>query len=464
MTVMKSFLATIFICFTLCSAFSQVIDGGGGHALMVCKGGEVFAVGENSVGQVGDSIVDTAWVFSKVPGVINIKQISVGALHSMALQDNGAVWVWGDNSAAQLVDGTASNRFYPIQVDSLGGKVKQVCAGWFHSLFLLEDSTVWGGGQNGSGELGISPPPVVYHRPEPIPSLTNVIKITSGDTYSMVLKADGTVWAFGKNHRGNLGDGTTNHSAVPVQVTGLNNVIDIEAGTQVSYALTADGKLWSWGSNRVGQLGTGVPVGNFEWSTVPVQVPLDSVVMIRSQTESTIALKADGTVWAWGENSVSQLGDGTATNRNSPVRVKYLQNIVEIGMASFVGFAIDKDGEVFTWGGSSYLLANDTVQQRLVPGPITPVQCNPVISLVETKPAAKDYLNIYPNPTTGILSIKTPEGKEIESLQVLGLTGVTLFEFQEPGSSVDLSHLSKGVYVLSFTVEGQQYSQKIVKE
>ena len=463
MTVLKSLVFSALLFFSTFQVIAQRIEGGGGHALLLCKTGEVYAVGENSYGQVGDPTIDTAWIFSKVPTIDSIAQVSAGAWHSMTLKIDGSVWVWGGNDHGQLVDGTATNRLQPVQVDSIG-KVRQISAGWFHSLFLLEDSTVWGGGSNSSGQLGVPPPNYSFFRPNQIPGLSNVLKVDGGYDFTLVLKDNGTVCSFGRNGRGQLGIGNLKDTSAPVKVSGLANIVDIEAGWNNSYAISSTGELWAFGSNRVGQLGTGSPVGNWQYSSIPVQVSLDSVVMVKSEVYSTIALKNDGTVWAWGDNTYGQLGDGTKTDRNIPVKVQGLQNIVEIGMASSVGMAVDNQGQIFTWGGVPFTLANDTVQERLFPGPITPVPCNPVISVAEPKPSAKEHLNLYPNPTSGILSLKLNDHQEVESLQVLTLTGEVLLQHKKSLPMVDLTHLPTGIYLVSFTIGGQPYTRKVVKE
>lgn len=135
-----------------------------------------------------------------------------------------------------------------------------------------------------------------------------VVKVACGFVYTVVLKSDGTVWAWGDNSFGQLGDGTTTDRHTPVQASGLSDVAAIAAGTYHTVALKKDGTVWAWGYNKYGQLGDGTEADR----SVPVQIPyLRDVTVIAAGLLHTVVLKDDGTVWAWGENEFGQLGDGT---------------------------------------------------------------------------------------------------------------------------------------------------------
>jgi Regulator of chromosome condensation (RCC1) repeat/Carboxypeptidase regulatory-like domain len=139
----------------------------------------------------------------------------------------------------------------------------------------------------------------------------------AASNFTVFLKGDGTVWAWGSNSNGQLGNGTTTDSSTPVQVSGLSGVTAVAAGSAHAIALKGDGTVWAWGSNSNGQLGNGTTTD----SSTPVQVSgLSGVTAVAAGSAYTIALKGDGTVWAWGSNSNGQLGNGT-TDSLSPVPV-----------------------------------------------------------------------------------------------------------------------------------------------
>ena len=168
----------------------------------------------------------------------------------------------------------------------------------------------------------------------------------------MALKSDGTVRTWGMNLYGQLGIGITgSYRTTPVQTSGITNVTAITGGYNHSVALKGDGTVWTWGANSSGQLGDGTTTSR----NTPVQVAgLSNVTAIASGGYYTLALKSDGTVWAWGNNSFGQLGDGTTTLRRTPVQVAGLSNVAAIGAGFQHTIAIKDDGTVWTWGRNDY--------------------------------------------------------------------------------------------------------------
>jgi alpha-tubulin suppressor-like RCC1 family protein len=182
-----------------------------------------------------------------------------------------------------------------------------------------------------------------------VQNLSGVITIATGAQNPLVIKSDGTVWAWGFNNHGQLGDGTTTDRYFPVQVIDLSDVISVASNpnSDNSYALKADGTVWAWGNNTYGQLGDDT---NTE-RTTPVQVQtLSAVTAIAAGGGTGYALKSDGTVWAWGNNDTLQIGDGTTTNRLTPVQVPNLSGIIAITAENRSGFALRADGAVWGWG------------------------------------------------------------------------------------------------------------------
>jgi alpha-tubulin suppressor-like RCC1 family protein len=155
---------------------------------------------------------------------------------------------------------------------------------------------------------------------------SRVVAVAEGDRSTFALKNDGTVWAWGANSNGQLGDGTTVDRHSPSQIPGFTGVVAISAGFQYTMALKNDGTVWTWGANWYGQLGDGTTTDRY----APVQVldeggaPLVDVVSISAGDGVSIVIKNDGTVWAWGANSSGQVGNGTTTNRLVPVQVNSL--------------------------------------------------------------------------------------------------------------------------------------------
>jgi alpha-tubulin suppressor-like RCC1 family protein len=179
---------------------------------------------------------------------------------------------------------------------------------------------------------------------------TGAAAISVGNGYAVALKNDGTVWAWGYNWNGQLGDGTTTAHKTPVQVAGISGVTAISAGGSDTIVLKSDGTVWGWGGNYSGELGIGGTWNLSQYS--PVQaVGISCVVAIAEGDRTTIALKRDGTAWTWGANWNGQLGDGSTTDRNAPGPVSGLSGVVAISAGnSRFNMALVNDGTVWAWG------------------------------------------------------------------------------------------------------------------
>jgi len=243
-----------------------------------------------------------------------------------------------------------------------------VAGGSFYTAALRNDGTVWAWGDNQFGQLGDgtgwgSATPVQ------VQDLRNVVAISAGGEHIAALRNDGTVWTWGRNYAGRLGDGTTTNRYAPVQVQGLTNVIAVSAGAFHTVALRSDGTVWAWGRNAHGQLGDGTGGEGETYSTVPVQVQnLTNVTAISAGGWHTAALRNDGTAWTWGLNQSGELGDGTTTRRNTPVQVQNLTNVIAISADGSHTVALRSDGTVWTWGSNQHgQLGDDTVTERHTP-------------------------------------------------------------------------------------------------
>jgi len=281
---------------------------------------EVWCWGHNGYGQLGDGTTTNRLTPVQVKNLSGVVQVATGYSHTCALKQDSTVWCWGDNYHGQLGDGTVTNRLTPVQVKNLSGVV-QVTAGYYHTCALKQDGTVWCWGDNYHGQLGDG---TIYDRPTPVQvkNLTGVVQIAGGGIHTCALEQDGTVWCWGDNRSGQLGDGTTSSKLTPIQVQNLTGVVQVAGGGRFhTCALRQDGTAWCWGNNNFGQLGDGTTTNRY----TPVQVQnLTGVVQVAGGYDHTCALRQDGTVWCWGHNVYGKLGDGTTTNRYTPVQVSGL--------------------------------------------------------------------------------------------------------------------------------------------
>jgi alpha-tubulin suppressor-like RCC1 family protein len=263
---------------------------------------------------------------------------------------------WGDNSAGELCNGTLTGRESPAGVPSLSG-VRALAAGGRHVLALLSNGTVRACGDDTFGQLGNGAASAngTSELFAAVPRLPKVIGVAAGAEHSLALLANGTVMAWGDGREGQLGDGGTASSTVPVAVKGLTRVKAIAAGNLFSLALLTNGTVLAWGDNRSGALGNGTEIN----SDVPVPVKgLTGVTAIAGGGFYALALLANGTVRSWGDNESDQLGDGQDVSvqpvSTVPVRVVNLSHVRAVSAGFSHADALLANGTVMDWGDNGF--------------------------------------------------------------------------------------------------------------
>jgi alpha-tubulin suppressor-like RCC1 family protein len=369
------------------------IASGGDHSLALMKDGTVRAWGRNAKGQLSDGTTFERDAPVLAGGLTEVVKLAGGVQHSLALKADGTVWAWGRNAEGQLGDGGWTDNFTPVRAYNLTGMADIAC-GDFHSLALGFDGTVWAWGSDSWGQLGSDPAiETVRSAPEAVSGLSQMIAIAEGHAHSLALKADGTVWAWGQNDVGQLGIGTADSSVhyVPAQVSGLTNVIAIACGYNHSLALKVDGTVWAWGDNHSGALGT----GNTGQPNVPVKVRyLTGVVSLAAGQYFSLALKADGTIWAWGSNDYGQLGDASTVQHLIAKPVPALSSVAEIGAGYYHSLALKSDGTVWAWGANSFgQIGNGAFDNLLY---VIPIQVNSQYGVSSIASGAMHLMTLKP--------------------------------------------------------------------
>ena len=319
------------------------IAGGEHHNVALDTNGEVWTWGWNYFKQLGNGIdcpgdFLTA-IYStdcqsttpiKMPGFTNVKAIASRGYHSLALKQDGTVWAWGRGDWGLLGDGFNQARSSPVQVVGLTGHgtVSALSSGGEVNVALMSDRTLLAWGRNDHGQVGngmVDTSDTGQWTPVSVVSttgLTTVAQVATGWAHSVALDPNGNVWTWGANDEGELGNGTTISSSVPIKVNGVSNVIGISAGDGSTVVLEANGTVWAWGTLRTGDL---AHFSNYYYGPTPVQVAgIDQVTLIRARDWHVLALKSDGTVWCWGWNEKGQCGDGTTGgDKTVPVQVLF---------------------------------------------------------------------------------------------------------------------------------------------
>jgi alpha-tubulin suppressor-like RCC1 family protein len=255
-------------------------------------------------------------VSSDLPPVV---EVAAGATHTCARTPGGQIWCWGANGYGELGDGTTTARPTPRPA-AFEGTAVEVDTSFSRTCARRDDGSVWCWGWGAWGQLG-NTAEVNLSKPERVRGLAMAVEVTNGNNHSCARRADRTVWCWGRNESGQIGTGSTSRGVdSAAQVQGLSDAVAVTAGGSHSCARRADGTVWCWGGNVSGELGV-APAGPGQHRAVAVQVPgLTDVVAIAAGGVHTCALRADGTIWCWGDNANGELGDGTRTSRPAPAR------------------------------------------------------------------------------------------------------------------------------------------------
>jgi alpha-tubulin suppressor-like RCC1 family protein len=315
-------------------------------------------------------------------------QTIMSASHaSYIIDSNGGLWAWGSNERGQIGDGTQTilefineapyvirlddnDRFSPVKIMD---DVVAVSVGNFHTMAIKTDGSLWGWGLNSSGQVGNGE----YDRytaetPRtqltPVKVLEDVVAVSAGGQHTAAIKSDGSLWFWGSGSRAIfiqsphmstrptaiigdvLPDGVIEYYetvSIPTPVKAMDDVIAVSAGNNHIMAIKSDGSLWAWGNNRNGRLGAGEAI---EYIT-PIWV-MDDVAYVSAGFNYTMVIKTDGSLWSWGSNGWGGfLGDGTTGERRIPAKI--MDDVAAISAGNNHVMAIKKDGTLWGWGDNS---------------------------------------------------------------------------------------------------------------
>jgi len=296
------------------------VSAGRNHTMAIRTDGSLWVWGLNDSGQLGDGT--TISHLTPIQIMEDVIAISSGFSHSMAVKSDGSLWAWGLNDSGQLGDGTTIDRHSPVKIME---NTVFVSAGTGHSAAITKDGTLWTWGENHSGQLGDGS---TTQRKNPIEIMSNVTAVSLGSGHTMAIQVDGGLWAWGGLEirwqgailSSIMGDADRRY---PVRV--MEDVASVSTGHSHIMVIKTDGSLWAWGLNNNGQLGTGTNRNHLVPTRILDDMSYVSVggdLMGQVLQAHTLAIMSDGSLWAWGSNVYRQIGDGSTTFfHRSPVQI-----------------------------------------------------------------------------------------------------------------------------------------------
>ncbi len=348
-------------------------------------GNQLWMWGTGAAGQLGNgSVITRSSPVQTVSGGTNWKQVSVASSHVSAIKTDGTLWLWGCGTSGALGTNSATHRSSPVQTVSGGTNWKEVAVAGTasvdannHTIAIKTDGTLWIWGEGGAGQLGTNS---LTDRSSPVQTVSggnNWKEVSAGLCRSAAIKTDGTLWLWGFNSGGPIGDNSVTFRSSPVQtVSGGTNWKQASVAASHTAAIKTDGTLWMWGIGDNGRLGTNdlisrsSPVQTVSGGTNWKNVGLGS--------SFSAAIKTDGTLWLWGNGNNGVMGNNSSVSRSSPVQtVSGGTNWKQIGLNSAdcsTISAIKTDGSLWSWGSNDDgTIGNNTTSPSSYSSPVQTV-------------------------------------------------------------------------------------------
>ena len=316
------------------------------HSCAVASNGTLWCWGDNTYGQLGDGSTDEKDAPVMVGTDSDWSNVDTGYYYTCAIKNTGTLWCWGNNSYGKLGDGTSNQRHEPTQIGT-DTNWDRVETGDDHTCGTKTTGTIWCWGRNSCGELGIGVLPTQYS-PKQVGTDTNWDQIDVGLEHTCATKTTGTFWCWGSDGYGQLGDGTTGGNQYsPAQVGSGTNWSGVAVGGYHTCGAKSTGTIWCWGYNEYGQLGDG---GSVDKNT-PTQVGSGTNwSSLTAGYRNTSGFQNDNTLWFWGDNNNCQLADGAGGNKYSPTNVLTDTDWDQVDLGWNHSCAVKDSGTLWCWG------------------------------------------------------------------------------------------------------------------
>jgi len=444
-------IMTLLISHNLISQCYSKISTKGFHNIAVRSDGSIWCWGNNEYNQIGNNIANNLSPI-QIGSSSDFSLVSAGTYNSTAIKNDGTFWYWGRNYYGSAgLPSTPS----PQQINSLNN-CSTLATGLNNNAVIKSDGTlwVWGWneyGTNGDGTNTSSSTPIQ------VGTETNWKSVSIGAQHITAIKTDGSLWAWGSSSNGSIGNNVFSERTTPLRIGNANNWEKTYSGYSSNLAIKSDGSLWAWGWNAYGQLGDGTMVNKI----TPIQIGNDYDWVDISITTHSLAIKSNGTLWAWGFNNYGKLGLGNSASAILiPTQVGTENNWIKAIAGFEHTIALKDDGTLWAWGRNNFgQLGDGTTVDKAIPTQIE-IEC----SALNQDEFVKDNLVIYPNPVIDILNLKFQNNSKIDKIEIVSLQGNIIQEIKNIQTNlIDLSSISAGFYFLRIYANKKVFYEKLVK-
>jgi alpha-tubulin suppressor-like RCC1 family protein len=464
--ILRNHPIILFVFFSLFiqsnSLVAQHISTGGAHSMFICPNGDIIGSGNNANGQLGtDDFIPYDGLQTLIEGEWSM--VSCGSGHTLLIKSDSTLWAMGTGGRLGL--GDYDDRTVPVQVGTDNDWVF-VEAGVYTSFGIRNNGTLWAWGVGINGQLGLDAQSEALE-PTKVGLSDIWVAVAASQEFTIGLQSDGTIWGWGLSSNGELGDETIVLRSFPEKVSLRSEWAAIETTIGGhSLALDNEGYLWGTGRNNFGQLGSPEDIYSFsEWTLLD---STNQYLSIASGKDHTLVIRNDNTLWATGRNDFGQLGIGSAENSFGFVQVGDQSNWKQVTACSSHSIGITSENELYIWGKNKDWLMPSCDMDGLY-------QCNQPLfienycgtseggggttSIIEHVSVSS---MVYPVPVRSVMYFEHDE--TYDYVQLTDISGRMVFRAEKVNSSVDLSFLRSGIYLVEAAINDTRHQQKIIKD
>lgn len=450
-----SIILLMFISINMMSQCYTSISTKGFHNVAISSDGSIWSWGRNNYNQIGNNSNLTQYSPIQITTDLDWIMISLGTWNSTAIKNDGSAWYWGWNYY-----GTAGlpNTPIPLQITGIGNG-NLITTGLNNTAVIKSDGTLWIWGWNEYGTIGDGTNNS-SSSPIQVGTDTNWKYVSIGDQHISAIKTDGSLWAWGRNNSGQIGNNIFGEQTTPLRIGTANDWEKSYSGYASNLAIKTDGSLWAWGWNAYGQLGDGTSTNR----TTPIQIGSDTDWVDIAITTHSLAIKSNGTLWAWGYNNYGKLGLGSTANQ---IVIPTQVGSDSDWMKAIPGFehtiALKDNGTLWAWGHNDVGQLGDGTNIDKT----TPIQIGTTCTTLSIVEKENHEFFLFPNPTKGIFTINLNNQQGAINYTLTTLEGRIVKQINNVTTNnveVDLTNESKGIYLLRINEANTNKIYKIVRQ